>query len=367
MKRILQINETWHRGGSQVMVMNAYRALDKTKFQFDFLCFTDKYNDFDKEIEELGGKIYRIPSKNRLLRVIRLMHLIKNNPQWSAVHCHMLFGSMFYIYAAKKAGIKQRIVHSHRTSDNSRGWLRSLFENTSRKVLRRLTTDFLACNQAAGKYLFPHIDKVQVIPNSIDLVEFSSNAENNSRFLRNEFNLKDNTLVLLQLGRFSKEKNHSFSLKIAQKLKERNVDFKLFFVGEGNTEARIKEQVNFMGLDKEIIFLGLRTDIPRILGSSDVLLLPSVHEAFPMVLIESQTVGVPALVSDTVPVDVDLDLNLITFESLNASSKKWSDKLMKELLNTLIPSIEKRLLVLRERGFDVSGSARKLEKIYSKN
>lgn len=367
MKRILQINETWHRGGSQVMVMNAYRALDKTKFQFDFLCFTDKPNDYDDEIEKLGGKVYRIPIKNRVMRVKKMIELIKNNPQWSTVHCHMLFASMFFVYAAKKAGIGQRIVHSHRTSGNSRGIIRSMFENISRRVIKEIATDFLACNRAAGNYLFPKVENVQVIPNSIDIREFNAIAENNANYLREEFKLEKSTLILLQLGRFSKEKNHLFSLKVVQELKKRNVDVKLFFAGEGNTEAKVKDQIRLMELDHEIEFLGLRKDVARILGGSDILLLPSIHEAFPMVLVEAQTVGVPALVSDTVPADVDLELKLINFKSLSATPQEWSDCIINELMNKPIPCAEERLLVLKEKGFDVSTSARKLEKIYSKS
>ncbi len=60
--RVLHIVRKMHRGGAETMIMNIYRNINRNKIQFDFLCMDNEVADYEKEISELGGKIYRVPS-----------------------------------------------------------------------------------------------------------------------------------------------------------------------------------------------------------------------------------------------------------------------------------------------------------------
>ena len=57
--RVLHVVVNMNRGGAETLLMNLYRNIDRSKVQFDFL--TCKPGVFDEEIQELGGKIHRIP------------------------------------------------------------------------------------------------------------------------------------------------------------------------------------------------------------------------------------------------------------------------------------------------------------------
>ena len=61
MIRILHVLGGLDRGGAETMVMNLYRAIDKTKVQFDFITHTNRRQAYTEEIEKLGGKIYYFP------------------------------------------------------------------------------------------------------------------------------------------------------------------------------------------------------------------------------------------------------------------------------------------------------------------
>lgn len=221
MKRILHITGTMDRAGAETMIMNLYRAIDRSKFQFDFLSFSNKKGDFDDEIESLGGKIYRITEKNPFKRMKLTTKLLKQNKQWETVHCHTLFSNGFHIYAAYQAGVKQRISHAHNTSDLSKSkWIATLYHFISRKIQKKYSTDFVACGIAAGQFLFPNKKNVLIIPNSIDTQSFANIAERNQMYLKNEFNLDSNTKVILQLGRLTRVKNHKFSFEILNELKK---------------------------------------------------------------------------------------------------------------------------------------------------
>lgn len=59
-KRVLQVVTIMNRGGLETMLMNYYRQVDRSKIQFDFMVHRQERGDYDDEIEELGGKIYRM-------------------------------------------------------------------------------------------------------------------------------------------------------------------------------------------------------------------------------------------------------------------------------------------------------------------
>lgn len=365
MKRILHITGGMNRAGAETMIMNLYRAIDRNRFQFDFVYFTDEKCDFDDEIKELGGGIYRIEASNPFKRMRLLRELLQNNPQWETVHCHTLFSNAFHLYAAYKAGVKQRIAHSHNTSDQSKNKLVSkIYQGLSRKFQAKYATDFVACGIEAGKFLFPTVAKVKIIPNSIDTEKFSEIAKENKNYLRDQYQLDQNTIIILQLGRFTEQKNHFFTLEVASALKTDNIDFKLFFAGHGKLEKGVKEKAEEMALADKLIFLGLRRDVPQLLGGSDVMLMPSIHEGFPVVLVESQTAGTPALISDSIADEVDLRVGLVEFKSLENSPTSWAKRLI-QFNRKQIVADKNRIAVLKTRGFDIFSNAKLLEHLYS--
>jgi glycosyltransferase EpsF len=364
MKRILQIVGTMDRAGAETMVMNLYRAIDKTKFQFDFVYFTSKKCDYDDEIESLGGKIHRIITNNPIKRANELTMLLKQNPQWEIVHAHTLFSNAFHMYAAYRAGVKRRIAHSHNTSDKSKNGIVSLFyQNISRKIQSKYATEFVACGEAAGKFLFPKEKNVLMMPNSIDTKLFVDAATNSKLLLKKELLLNEATLVILQLGRLSKVKNHVFTIAIAEELKKQSINFKLLFAGQGDLKEDLEQQVKAKGLEQDILFLGLRTDIPELLAGSDLMLMPSLYEGFPVVLVESQAAGTPALISDSISSEVDLGTNLIYFESLESSVKVWVER-MQQILQTKKMDSQQRIEKLQQAGFDIYTNVKHLEELY---
>ena len=107
-----------NRAGAESMVMNLYRALDKTQYKFDFVYFTNDKCDFDAEIMALGGKIYRLPLSNFVGRTAAMYRFLKANKQFYAIHSHMLLNIGFDFTAAYFAGYKNLVAHSHSTSNH---------------------------------------------------------------------------------------------------------------------------------------------------------------------------------------------------------------------------------------------------------
>lgn len=359
MIRVLHVVGKMDRAGAETMLMNLYRHIDRSKIQFDFITFTKEHADYDTEIFKLGGNIIPIVASNSFFRMIKLYYFLKKNPQYKIIHAHLLLNNSFHLLAAKFAGVKHRISHSHNTNNGNNNFIKKLYEKLSKIINKNIATYKFACGKEAAEYLFDDITDVHILPNSVELEKMLETSEKNKDFIQKKFS--DNGLKIIQVGRFLPVKNHQFSLKIAQELKKRNVDFQLYFIGQGILIDEIKKQAENNFLSDRVNFLGLRTDIAELMASADYMIMPSLHEGFPVVLVESQIVGLPSLISDKISQEVDLEIDLINFLPIN-SAEVWVDKILEKKQKKF--SDTERLNILKEKGFDAFTNAKNLTNLY---
>ena len=359
--RVLHIVGSMNRAGAETMVMNLYREIDRNRLQFDFVTFTAARTDYDDEIEALGGRIYRIAASNPLARFLALWKLLRNGP-WTIVHAHTLFSSGLHLAAAKLAGVPHRVAHSHNTQDaNSTSRAGRLYQSLMRRLLAWAPNAYVACGVAAAEYLFPGRRDVTVIPNAIDIDRFAGAS---GAHIRSELGVLENCLLILQVGRYMPVKNHAFSVQVAVALREAGVDFRMLFVGTGPEQAAIEARVREHGLQEQVILLGLRADIPELMAAADVMLMPSLYEGFPVVLVESQAAGLPAVVSSAISAEVDLGLGLVHAVPLDAPMDRWVQAVSGAASASVTDPVARRA-ALSERGFSSASGARLLEQVYS--
>lgn len=354
--RILHVIGRMDRAGAETMVMNLYRSIDRSRFQFDFVSFAPDRGDYDAEIEALGGRIIRIADPSPLRRFARLRRVLRNGP-WTTVHSHTLFSSGLHLLAAKLENIPVRIAHSHNTADaNSSSLIGRLYQRCSRALLDRVPTHYVACGEAAAAYLFSAKADVVVIPNAIDCDAFAARPTPSGS--------SGSTVRVLQVGRLHPVKNHHLSLDIAEALRNAGVAFEMQFAGEGELRAEIEATIRERGLEDFVTVLGVRTDVADLMHAADVMLMPSLHEGFPVVLVESQAAGLPAVVSGAISPEVDLGLGLVEFVPLDAPPDEWAAEISRAAAAP-VPSAGARRRVLEDRGFSAAAGARRLESMYT--
>jgi glycosyltransferase involved in cell wall biosynthesis len=130
---------------------------------------------------------------------------------------------------------------------------------------------------------FFHKKAFKVIPNGIDVKKYShSHSHSHSH-----------PFTFVIVGRLELMKNHIFLIDVVNQLKK--YDFRLKIVGSGILEQSLKSKVADLNLNEKVEFLGARDDVPSILNDCDCLLLPSLWEAFPIVLLEAAACNVPII------------------------------------------------------------------------
>lgn len=358
--RVLHIVGKMDRAGAETMLMNLYRHIDRTQVQFDFITFTQEQGDYDEEILALGGRIFPIIASNSIERMFKLTRFLKQHSEYQIVHTHMLLNNAFHLLAAKQAGIQHRISHSHNTQNAKSGIVANLYEKFAIYLNKSLSTKKIACGKEAAEYLFNTSKNVWLLNNAIDLQLYNEillTNKNSWKAVKSDLQ----GLKIIQVGRLNEVKNHDFSLKTARKLKKLGVNFTFFIVGQGPLEDYIRKNIQDYCLEENVFLLGVRNDVPNLMAGADVMLMPSLHEGFPVVLVESQAVGLLSLISDRIAPEVDLDLGLVNFLSLD-NVDTW----VKALMNQKDKSVSQSEIYtcLQASGFDVKKNATDLLNFY---
>lgn len=352
-------------GGLESTILNHYRFLDHSQVQFDFIIQDDSTYIPINEINKYGGRIYTIPSYKHLASYMKELQAFYRKLKPDIVHSNMNSLSVFPLMAAKTAGIPIRIAHSHSTANN-REIKRTIIKNTLRPLSRIYPTHLAACGPHAAKWLFGEKavlqGRVHYINNAIELQKFQFSSQKRLE-LRHSIGLEEE-FVVGQIGRFTSQKNQLFSIDVFRALLQYLPNAKLVFLGTGETLEDCKKKVHDYGINRSVLFLGLRQDVADWYSAFDTLLFPSLYEGLGMVAIEAQASGLPVLASDQVPQEAFVIKELISTAPLNESPQHWAQLLAQESRTRDYNRSMFSTAKLVQAGYDIQASATSLQKWY---
>lgn len=313
--KILHVFGILDRGGAETFVMNMYRNIDREKYQFDFLVHGDQKGDYEKEIKQLGGNIYRIPKFkgfNYFSYKKSLKRFFKNNNDYEYVHSHIMSTAKTISKEAKKQKLKT-ISHSHETSTISRSIVQKIIRRILRVNISKYADIRLSCGKEAGDYFYNKNDYI-IIENGIDFKKYLYKKENKNK-------------VIGHVGSFGSVKNHTFIIEVFRELIKIDDEFKLILVGEGALRKDIEEKVREYDLTKKVKFTGSVNNVEDYLKKMDLFLMPSLHEGFPLVLVEAQASHIDILASSNIPNEIKMS-NFVYFKSLEDNYESWARKII---------------------------------------
>jgi glycosyltransferase involved in cell wall biosynthesis len=351
-----------NRGGLETMLMNYYRQIDRTKIQFDFMVHREEEGHYDKEILELGGRIYRMPQirpGNYRLYFKLLDEFFAKHHEYKVVHSHINENSSFVLRAAKAAGVPCRIAHSH-LSDLGLD-LKLPFRLYARYSMKDNPNKYFACSKNAGQWLFGKgitaSKEVTVLNNAVHVERFKYDEQIRTQ-IRDELKA-GNKLVLGHVGRFNKQKNHDFLIDIFKAVHDKCPESMLVLVGEGQLRSAIEKKVVKLGLSANVKFLGVRNDIANLMHGMDLFLFPSLFEGLPVVLIEAQAAGLNCFVSDAITRETDVTKR-VKFISLKDAPEIWAKQIL-----TSTYEHEDTSELMRTHGFDTTSMTKWLSEYYT--
>lgn len=268
----------------------------------------------------------------------------------------------FACYFGVKNNIPKRIVHSHNALLPRIKPEVQKQDDIYREYILKNATDFLACSVKAAKWLYGlQFRDYTIINNGIDLENYKYNKDIRIRY-RKELGIEDK-FVIGHVGRFVKQKNHTFLIDIFKEITICNENSILLMAGDGELFEEIKYKAEVYGLKDKCMFLGIREDVPELLQAMDIFVFPSLFEGLGIVLVEAQANGLPCVVSDEIPREAFLT-DEITKISLKSNAKYWAEQIMryKGLNRNRVSNVTQ----LKTAGYDAQDVADYLYKLYIK-
>lgn len=361
--RVVHVLNSLNCGGAETLAVNLLRHIDRSKYAFDFVVHTDTEGFYDKEVESMGARIYRIPQYkiyNHAEYIKAWKELLRLHPEWKIIHGHVYSIASVYLKVAKNFGLKT-ICHVHGVSFGT--GIKGTIKNFYKRRVRAVADYKLACSKEAAVWMYGtnclNDNNTMVLNNGIDINKYTVNVDIR-KTMRNRYGIPESTEVLGHIGRFNACKNHEFLVNVFAAYHSQHADSMLVLVGDGELRQKIKEKVVAMGLQGKVLFVGLQNNVADYLQMMDVFLLPSLYEGLGIVLIEAQANALRCVVTDSLQVSKDGD---ISGESIFVPLD----------VNTWIAAIKiqigkgrlKNLQYLQNSPYDIKNSIRKLVNLYT--
>lgn len=358
--KVLHVASIVGRGGVGRFIFELVKDIDEPGVQQDVLSVCRPVY-YEMPCNRFGPLVDGRGFKASLVGARRLWAFLRENP-YDVVHIHTNNSSGFaYAEAARRAGVKHRIVHSHNTSlGKGSSRVKYAIDDALKRVWRSAPTVRLACSKGAGVFLFGG-EGFTVVNNGIDTVRFTFDPDAR-RSLRKNLGLGGAT-VLGFCGNLSPEKNARKCLGVLAALSAKNPHARLLVVGTGEEEASLRAEAEELTIADRAVWTGAVADPERYYCAMDCLLMPSFFEGFPLSMVEAQASGLPVLASNRITPEAALTGG-ITFLDIDAPDGKWAEAAAMVVASTSLQDRAMSARAIEAAGFDKKSTLDAVRAVY---
>jgi glycosyltransferase involved in cell wall biosynthesis len=208
--------------------------------------------------------------------------------------------------------------------------------------------------------------KFTVIHSGVNLEDFSKSFDNNKE-LKKELGIPITDSIVGTVGRLVEIKGHRYLLDAARLVLNKMPNTTFLLIGDGYLMTELISHTYALGIENKVIFAGWRSDVPQLINTFDIFVLPSLNEGMGRVLVEAMAMGKPIVASDIggIPDLVKDGANGILF------SPRDVDAMAKGILKLLLDRELRRKMgnegkKLAYPAYDTSVMVRKIEGLYEK-
>jgi len=296
-RKVFYLVDSLHVGGTETQAVELALRLPVSEYEIMMGCLRAEGPLLEKlrgsavnvrEFHPSGG----LDSAAGLYELIRLARYLRRE-KFDVVHTHDLWSNLMGVPAARLAGVpaivssRRDLAHFDWYQGKRRHWLRRI-QNLSGVVLANATPirDALISEDGFAP------EKLRVIHNGVDTEKFQRAQRDRARLFPDVGN---EMLVVLVGNMHSDVKGHPSLIAAAPTVVREFPEVRFVLAGEGESRPTFAAQVAQLGLEGAFKFLGRRSDIPEILASCDMAVLPSRAEGLPNAVLEYMAAGLPTI------------------------------------------------------------------------
>jgi len=315
--RVLHVVHRLTRGGGERQLVDMAKLMPRDRVAHT-VCTLYKGHGLELELEKYHVPIIPLRLRGRYSAISGILQLQKliSRLQVHILHLWMidavLLGRIAH-WLAMKRGLKCALVISPQGADYAPEVVSS-WEHTSRwefllrkyldKLTRRLTPQVqIACSEYEKTTYVEHLgadpNHIKVVHNTTDLSDgYTDLNDTESTQYRAELG-KESFPRLICVSRLTKSKGQDVLLRAIPRVVRHFPLSTAWLVGDGPQRARLEQMCHCLNIEPHVKFLGLRSDVKRLLQMADLFVFPTLWEAFGIVLIEAMAAGLPCIASRT--------------------------------------------------------------------
>jgi glycosyltransferase involved in cell wall biosynthesis len=278
-------------GGAERVAVHVVRGLDRQRYEPSIISFTGRLNcDLDRLLEVAGIEVRYLGKRlgfdyRTYYRLPPVLNELK--PDIVHTHLHVFRYALPFLLLRKKAALLHTVHNlAEREIEPRLRWLQ-------RYALKHGVVPVAVAKEVADSLRRLYgIQRCRVIPNGIPTDRYSKPQIPRKEWRARE-GFGENDVLFVCVARFAPQKNHALLVKAFALGLARSRSAHLVLVGAGDLQDQLEEQVKNLGLAGQVHFLGLRSDIPEVLGAMDVFVLSSDYEGNPLSVMEAMAAGLP--------------------------------------------------------------------------
>lgn len=292
-KHIAHIVYSLQIGGLEELVLNLVRKMDRRRFRLSVVVLRDD-GPLSLEMEKIGVTVHRLHGREGFsFPLIRRLAALLREHNIDAVHTHDL-GPFIYGGLASIINFNRNVFHTEHSylAQNSRRLM--MFERLLGYYCRVIIADSRDVAQMLIERQKIPGRKVRTILNGIDLDRFN---HLDTAAIRRELGIRRDAFVIGTVGRMVPVKNQALLLKaFARFAATRTAD--LVMVGDGSERPGLEALAEQLGIGSRVHFTGARRDVPALLASLDLFVLPSLSEGLSLTLLEAMAALRPVIATE---------------------------------------------------------------------
>lgn len=334
------------------------KYIDKTDLQIDIAAVHNDVPEVVETFEKLGCRVIHFPDRyKKLIKYCFELYKVIKKEKYNVVHVHGSSSLLaIELFVAKIAGVKTRIAHSRNTQCQYK-----IIDKLLRPFFHTTYNIALACGTEAGDFLFKERE-YEVLHNGKDFDKFHYSSEMREKIC-DEFGL-NGKIILGFVGSLNEQKNPLFLIDLLEAVKKQLPNIHLIIMGDGPKREEVERYAVSRDVYGSITFTGRIANVNQIIQAVDIMLLPSLYEGLPNVVLEWQIAGIPSLISDRITKECKVT-ELVHFLSIDNGVMPWVDKILE--MDLCVDRMENSAIAcekMKNAGFEIRESAARLKEIY---
>lgn len=299
-KKIIFLIDSLTSGGAQRQLVTLAASIDKSAFDPMVIVYHDRMH-YKGLLDEASVPVVLLKKNGRFDLVFLFKLFIFLHKQRPFLLQSFLFMPNILARLIGSIAKVPFIITSERNIDLQQFPFRRFLEKATYRLSDKIVVNAYAIKDLLTQVIGVPEKKISVIHNGIDTERFGNPNSRKINALLLELGLKESDFVITLPGRIAPQKNHDCLLRALTRISIGKQRITILFVGEEylvGWSSKLRKKIENLNSKIKVIFMGQRKDIAEIYEISSVIVLPSLWEGFPNVVLEAMAAGKPVIASN---------------------------------------------------------------------